>query len=135
MMPCFNSSRPSPVTEEILISSICFCLHHCCSFRTLAGSAASIFVATTIRGFAAGPIVFGSSFSMVLNSSTGIASSCRHITRCSRSACARYAAGTGCPGHAQMRPFDQPGNIGDDERLVLIDHTNHPRFGSSVVKG
>src|SRR6185436_20647377 len=42
MMPCFNSSRPSPVTEEILIRSIRRCLHHCCSLRTFAGSAASI---------------------------------------------------------------------------------------------
>src|SRR4029434_2807581 len=72
MMPCFNSSRPSPVTEEILISSICRCLHHCCSLRKRAGSATSIFVATAIRGFFGNSeLCSASSFSMTLNAATG----------------------------------------------------------------
>src|SRR5215470_14491277 len=48
---CFNSSRPSPVTEEILISSNLLFLHQRSSFRTFLGSAASIFAATTILSF------------------------------------------------------------------------------------
>src|SRR5262252_9772350 len=67
MMPCFNSSRPSPVTEEILISSIRRCPHHCWSLRTFAGSATSIFVATTIRGFRSRSVLCSaSSVSIVL---------------------------------------------------------------------
>ena len=34
---CFNSSRPSPVTDEILIICTSFCLHHRCSFADLLG--------------------------------------------------------------------------------------------------
>ena len=122
-MPCFNSSRPSPVTEEILISSIRCCLHHCCSLRTFAGSAASIFVATTIRGFSGrSGLCSASSFSMVLKSATGSRSSAGgDVDQMQQQARALDVAQELDPeAVAEMRAFDQAGNVGHDERPVLV---------------
>src|SRR5207244_6513824 len=47
---CFNSSRPAPVTEEILINSRLFFLVQRSSFSTFSGIATSIFAATMILG-------------------------------------------------------------------------------------
>src|SRR5262245_2684796 len=69
---CFNSSRPSPVTDEILIICASFCLHQRCSLRTFSGTATSILVATTIVGFIGNPgLCSASSARIALYSVTG----------------------------------------------------------------
>src|SRR5262245_37510279 len=84
---CFNSSRPSPVTDEILIIWTALCLHQRCSFRTFSGIATSIFVATTIVGFSgSSELCSASSARIALYSVTGSCSLDPDTsTRCSRS--------------------------------------------------
>ena len=130
---CFNSSRPSPVTDEILIICTSFCLHQRCSFADLLGIATSIFVATAIVGFSGRlGIVFGKlSSRWPCTRSTGSCSlNPETSTRCSRSrATIDVPQKLSAESVPEMRAFNQSRNIGHDEGLVHVDrHDAELRF-------